>query len=191
MTPGAQIAATIELLESVESAWDEGRNAPADGLLGDYFRKRRYIGSKDKAAISTLFYTCLRHGASLQWWVEHYKLPVCPRSLVLTALVVEQGFSLEGLKTRFTNEGYDPSRLNDQERAFVEIARTTTPATMAKWMRLNVPEWVLPKLEAQFGDETEAQAKALNQEAPLDLRVNTLKSTREDAQAKLAEEGYE
>ena len=56
-------------------------------------------------------------------------------------------------------------------------------------VRLEVPDWVLPSLAARFGDGLGAELAALGEPAPLDLRVNLLKSDRDGAQAALAAEG--
>ncbi len=55
-------------------------------------------------------------------------------------------------------------------------------------VRLNLPDWLYGSLLRQHGaDETEKLAQALNQPGTVDLRVNTLKATREQAIAALAE----
>ena len=48
-------------------------------------------------------------------------------------------------------------------------------------MRANLPQWLYEKLVAQYGaEQTQQLAHALNQTAPLDLRVNSLKASREE-----------
>ncbi|MDR0996552.1 MAG: SAM-dependent methyltransferase, partial [Zoogloeaceae bacterium] len=55
---------------------------------------------------------------------------------------------------------------------------------------LDLPDWLFAKLCAQYGAaDTAALARLLNTPAPLDLRVNTLKMTRKEALAQLAEHG--
>jgi 16S rRNA (cytosine967-C5)-methyltransferase len=58
-------------------------------------------------------------------------------------------------------------------------------------VRLEVPDWILPHLEARFGDAIDAEMAAMAEPAPLDLRVNLLKSTIEAARAALLAEGIE
>ena len=53
-------------------------------------------------------------------------------------------------------------------------------------MRGNYPEWLAPAFAAAFGDSAAAEGAALATRAPLDLRVNRLKATREKAQTALA-----
>jgi 16S rRNA (cytosine967-C5)-methyltransferase len=52
-------------------------------------------------------------------------------------------------------------------------------------VRLNVPAWLVPRLRDAFGDSMGEALHALNQRAPLDLRVNTLKATRSQVLAEL------
>ena len=52
---------------------------------------------------------------------------------------------------------------------------------MPEAVRLEVPDWVLPRLAARFGAALAAELAALLDPAPLDLRVNLLKATREAA----------
>ena len=68
-------------------------------------------------------------------------------------------------------------------------ATRSTIRTCPDAVRLEFPEWLLPSLHARFGGALRAEMAALLTPAPLDLRVNLLKSTREDAQAALAAEG--
>lgn len=59
LTPSARIQAAIELLDAVIAAAREG-GAPADRLVSEYFRARRYAGSKDRRAVRELVYAAIR-----------------------------------------------------------------------------------------------------------------------------------
>ena len=61
---------------------------------------------------------------------------------------------------------------------------------MPEAVRLEVPDWVLPHLQARFGAALAVEMAALDGEAPLDLRVNLLKATREQAQAGAGGRGH-
>jgi 16S rRNA (cytosine967-C5)-methyltransferase len=58
-------------------------------------------------------------------------------------------------------------------------------------VRLDLPDWALPGFRARFGERLAEEAAAMEEPAPLDLRVNLLKTTREAAAAALAAEGIE
>ena len=60
---------------------------------------------------------------------------------------------------------------------------------MPDGVRLNLPGWALPGLRARFGDSLTAEAAAMEQTAPLDLRANLLRTTRDSAHLALAGEG--
>jgi len=67
-----------------------------------------------------------------------------------------------------------------------EPAADSLPANI----RLNLPGWLYDSLARQHGEtETEKLAQALHQPGTVDLRVNTLKATREQALAALAKAG--
>ena len=53
----------------------------------------------------------------------------------------------------------------------------------------DVPEWLEPYLERVFGKSLEREMAALNASAPIDLRVNLLKTDRETARRALAAAG--
>ena len=55
-------------------------------------------------------------------------------------------------------------------------------------VRYEVPDWILPRLAAAFGPGLPAEMAALSEPAPLDLRVNILKTDRTQAVAALARE---
>lgn len=59
MTPAARLQAAIELLDGVIAASRES-GPPADRLIADYLRQRRYAGAKDRRAVRELAYSAMR-----------------------------------------------------------------------------------------------------------------------------------
>ena len=59
MTPSARVQAAIEVLDLVIEA-ARGNGAPADRLISDWFRTRRFAGSKDRRAVRELAYRAIR-----------------------------------------------------------------------------------------------------------------------------------
>jgi len=59
MTPAARVQAAIELVDQIIAA-ARAKGAPADRLIADYFRARRYAGSKDRRAVRDLVYRAIR-----------------------------------------------------------------------------------------------------------------------------------
>jgi 16S rRNA (cytosine967-C5)-methyltransferase len=59
MTPAARVQAAIELLDTIITS-ARSKGAPADRIIADYFRARRYAGSKDRRAVRDLVYRAIR-----------------------------------------------------------------------------------------------------------------------------------
>ena len=59
MTPAARVQTAIELLDAVILA-ARSKGAPADRILGDWFKQNRFAGSKDRRAIRELVYAAIR-----------------------------------------------------------------------------------------------------------------------------------
>ena len=102
MKPGARMASAMEALEEMEANWAEGGRAPADAVLNQYFRQRRFIGSKDRGEISRVVYAVLRNEAALNWQLDQGGLPADPRGRVLAEagrLHLEERVLLNGQRT--------------------------------------------------------------------------------------------
>ncbi len=183
MTPSARVQAAIELLSLLEDT-----RAPADRIVQDYFRQRRFIGSKDRRAISERLFAVLRARARLDWWLMRLGCEeIDARRRVLAHIAIEGGGPVAAL---FDGGKFGPAPLTDQEAKIVESLRNQplSHPDQPDWLRLEVPEWLWPRLQALLGEATEEELVALNRPAGLDLRVNRLQATREEAQAKLAAE---
>lgn len=59
MTPAARVQTAIELLDKVIAS-ARAKGAPADRILGDWFKANRFAGSKDRRAIRDLVYAAIR-----------------------------------------------------------------------------------------------------------------------------------
>jgi len=188
LTPAARLAGAIELLAAIES----NPRKPADAVANDFFRSRRFIGGGDRRAVSDRAWSVLRARRRLDWWLARAGLPATPRMLVAAALLT-QGWTLDGVTKSFSGGRYGPSALDGAEQAALRglEGHTLEHPDMPDAVALEVPDWVLPHLRARFGDELAAEMAAMGEPAPLDLRANLLKATREQAQASLAAEGVE
>jgi 16S rRNA (cytosine967-C5)-methyltransferase len=188
VTPAARLAAAIELLAAIEAA----PRKPADAVANDFFRARRFIGSGDRRAVSERAWGVIRARRRLAWWLERAGGRATPRLLVAAQLLLT-GWTLDGVAQGFSGGQFGPTHLSQAERAMLGRIETHTldhPA-MPDAVRLEVPDWVLPHLQARFGSALDAEMAALGAPAPLDLRVNILKGSRDEAVAALAAETIE
>lgn len=189
MTPAARIAATIELLAAVESA----PRRPADAVANDFFRARRFIGSGDRRAVSERAWAVLRRRRRLDWWLTHEGAVSTPRLLTAAELLVGEGWRADGVAQAFSGGKFAPDPLDRAEAQAVRAleGRSVEHPDMPVSVRLEVPDWLLPHLRATFGDRLEAELAAMGDPAPLDLRANLLKATREEVRAALRDEGID
>src|SRR5690348_7991340 len=186
MTPAARIAAAIELLGQIDAA----PRRPADAVANDFFRARRYIGSGDRRAVSERVWTVLRARRRLGWWLGD--APATPRLLVAASLLLE-GWTLSGVMQAFSGGQFAAAPLDRSDRGIVAQleGHTIVHPAMPDAVRLEVPDWLLPRLQARFGTSLLAEMAALSEPATLDLRVNLLKGDRDQAHAALGAEGWD
>ena len=135
----------------------------------------------------------LRARRRLDWWLGRAGVPGNPRRLLVAASLLPQGWTFEGVAQSFSGGQFAPAALNAAERAALRPleAHTLDHPDMPEAVRLEVPDWTLPLLRTRFGADLAAEMAAMGEPAPLDLRVNLLKTTRDAARAALAAEGLE
>ena len=204
MYEAARINASIELFAECFGEWEKPRPLPSDIVINRYFTARRYIGSKDRGAIAAFCYLMIRNFATLNWHIIRHCEPASlkpeiasakPRNdgntarliaIAATALINKK--TLVDLHNIFNGEKFFPYKMGYQEVEFAKsvIGKELLDDLMPDWVRYNYPEWLVPD-----SDDWREEMTALNQEAPVDLRVNTLHATREELIEELTKEGFE
>lgn len=167
MKEAARIQTAIELTDEIFAF-----RQPADNTINVYFRTRRYIGSTDRRVVSDLVWQTLRHYGRLSS-LSAEKLT--GRAAVMMMLF----FQKRDLDSLFNGEKYAPAPLNEAEKIFLKQLPDALPPAV-----LECPEWLKDKIDA-------ADIVAMAEQAPLDLRVNTLKSDRKHVLALLEQAGIQ
>lgn len=165
MTPGGRIQAAIEVLDDIA-----GNRRPASEALKDWGRTHRFAGAGDRAAIGNLVFDALRHRNSLAARMGDDGA----RALALAAAAGMLDLTADALDAMCAVP-HGPGALSEAERARLSGA----PAAEAPWIAGDYPDWLQPAFERVFGDRAAEEGRALARRAPIDLRVNTLKATRE------------
>lgn len=185
MTPAGRAAAAVELLRGIAAGAD-----PADTIITEYFRRRRYAGSGDRRAVRELVYQVLRNLGMLKWRLaEAGGDSEEARDWLIAEITARAPDELEAI---FSGGSFGPDPLSDAERALAE--RLQDPAsveTAPRWARLNCPEWLLERFDRAFPGSCDTEVQALNAPASVDLRVNLLRASRESVQGFLLEEGHD
>lgn len=174
MTPAARISAAIEVLADIAA-----RRRPAPEALKDWGTSHRFAGSGDRAAIAGLVYDTLRRRASAAAVMGSEEA----RALVLGMLHVMRGLDLAAIARLADGSRFAPSPLSAEEQARLSAPDLTGAPP---FVRGDYPQWLHASLRHVFAEDVVAEGQALATRAPLDLRVNTLKATPEEALAALS-----
>jgi len=174
MTPGARIAAAIEIIDLLDET-----GAPADGAIERYFRGRRYAGAKDRRAVTERVFGIVRRRARLDWWMLRVQDNRKPdgRRRALADLALADGLARSGVEDLFDGAGYAPKQLTAEETELVDAlaGRNLDHADQPAWVAHEFPSWLERPLSDLLNGYLPEEMDALNTAAPLDLRVNTLK----------------
>lgn len=148
-------------------------SGPADGTLSHYFRTHSKLGSRERGVIAEAVYAVLRNKRFYTDFSGQGGATI--RRMALLGLAETVGMdSLGGLSP---DESEWLTRMMEMDRSLLPPAH-----------RAELPQWLFDKLVAQYGEaQTMLLAEALNRQAPLDLRVNSLKTTREEVVEALKE----
>jgi len=167
MTPAARLSAAITLLDDILTG------EPAERVLTRWARQNRYAGSKDRAAVRDIVFDCLRQKRSF----AHKAGKATGRGLVMA----HQTLAGSVLSELFTGDRFAPQPLSD-----AEIAQLATAQEPSLPIAFDFPDLLLPELMRSLGQDLPAVMAAMQQRAPVDLRVNALKATVKEAEQMLA-----
>jgi len=149
---------------------------PADSVLHEFFRARRDLGSHDRAFVADAVYGVLRRKRT----VDHLAPGATPRGMLLAWLTRIAGVSVRELAALLTAD----------ESAWLARVKAAPLDALPLAVRAELPDWVVDRLRAVLPEaEILALARGLNEPAPLDLRVNTLRAQRQDVLKELAAGG--
>ncbi len=168
MRDGGKIDAAIVVLQDVLN-----QRTPVKDAVRDWGKRSRFAGARDRAWISGLALDGLRRKNS----IEHAMEATGARALTLGALKHAWGWDVRRIEEAFKDE-HAPSALTAREREALLLA---PDPSAAPHIQGDYPEWLAPHLARAFGPDAVIEAQAMASRAPVDLRINTLKSDPEKA----------
>ena len=139
-------------------------------------------GSADRAWIGNLVYDSLRRKQSL----SHFMQSDTWRAIALAALRHSWDMAPAEIAALCTGEGFCPEPLTPDEEKGLANADLSGAAP---WVQGDYPEWLHGSFAAAFGDDAIREGRALAKRAPADLRVNSLKATRDKVMKALVRHG--
>ena len=160
---------------------DQG--VPADRALSRTIKTARDLGSKERRLLTDVIYGLMRHRRRIQYRlikglkscgkkIDIFDEPLVLRMEIMCTLL-EQGHELELLQ-QWDNYAY-----KRVPKLFERIKKSKAPIKdfAVQW---SLPSWMANRISNAHGDATaEAWARALVTRAPLSIRVNSAKQTRD------------
>lgn len=163
MQLSAKYQAVLEIMQKI---WQD--QYPADNIIKEYLRNRKYIGSKDRKFITNTVWDIIRHRSRLEFETECCE----PRMLLLAYL------KNEDLDIVADGSEYGLAAISPEER---QKLKKLNDCTYPDHIEKECPKWLFEKID------NPALAAALNTTASADIRANFI--SREEAKNKLQKEG--
>ena len=183
MTPAARLEAAIYLLEKIST-----ERRPADDIVRGWIKARRFVGGTDRRNLRERVYGILRRRMHLDWHIENAGFNPTPRMEVIADVVLVDGLNPAEL---FDGSTHAPKPLNDDEQrlAIKLVGKSLEDPAMPAHVLVEMPEWMTSSLKSFYGERFMEETQAMNKPAPMDLRVNLARVTREQAMQSLRKDG--
>ncbi|WP_107928391.1 RsmB/NOP family class I SAM-dependent RNA methyltransferase [Neisseria animaloris] len=151
---------------------------PADAVLSAYFREHKKLGRQDRHEIAETAFAALRHFQKISAALRRPHAQ--PRKATLAALVLGRSVNINSIK----------DWLDDEETEFLSnLKARKTEFSDGLDTASELPDWLIGTLQKHYGEaDILAFGRSVNQPAPLDVRVNTLKNKRDKVLAELQAE---
>jgi 16S rRNA (cytosine967-C5)-methyltransferase len=162
---GGRLAAALAVLAEVE-----GRRRPIRLALKSWAEAARWAGAKDRAFVSGLALDVLRRRRSMSWRMDDDGA----RAGALGVLRFVWTWPIDRIEAAAAEAPHGPGELSAAERVRLAAPRSLEEAPAA--VRGDYPDWLEPHFIRVFGEVRAAEGEALAARAPVDLRVNTLKT---------------
>ena len=158
-------------------------SAPADRQVSLYFRNNPQLGHRDRGLLAEAVFMVLRQRAEFLYFIEQfpYQTPETPETSRQSAQHEHHCLALLSLSKLARQDFWAP-----HEKEWLDQINAIDRSTLSPRLLSNLPDWIYDALLGQFDENTVTTlAAALNKTAPLDCRVNTFKSNREEILAAL------
>lgn len=175
---------------------------PADHLIDSFFRSHKYLGSHDRRFIAESTYGTIRHLRRCEILAKEalgdFSNDVSAEdssllflAVYLVTIVHRKDVSPKVLEPKLQSPLLKESLLRFLSNLSAQGRRPgIPPESMA--VRHSFPDWMAERFVQLYGEEeTEKLCLSLNEQAPLTIRVNTLKTSPDRCREILREKGIE
>ncbi len=168
MQQAGRYQAVIELLTKIEES-----KVPADKIINEYMRERKFIGSKDRRFISDMVWNIIRNKMKLSF-------DAGASDVRKWLIVYMHKYTTDNPLEIFSGEKYAPAALTLDEQ---KILQQENEEPYPLYVEAEVPKWIFDKInDVDF-------FKSLNTPACADFRINV--KNRDELLSSLNAEGLE
>lgn len=168
---------------------------PFDAIMANFFNKNKTIGSSDRKNIAEFSYDVFRNYERVISYTNNITSNFA-RYIILAFLKIccelETKDIIEIFKAPPFGNNCGGSGLSNFDIKFLGSCEKRDDEPLN--MRLNYPKWLEPYLLKRFADDVsvlEEEMLAMNLRANVTIRVNTLKSTKQEVMHALSEENVQ
>lgn len=151
-------------------------NQHAEPVLEKLLGSDKRLGARDRRFIAENFYDMVRYWRHLEVLAQRQPISDPDDYFLITCLWL-------------AHKGYDMTAWPETENWDFEALKL--PVTVDSAIGVSVPDWLWDLGMHEIGEKWLGELSALNESAPIYLRVNRLKTTTEDLKNVLAQEGVE
>lgn len=154
--------------------------SPADAKLGEFFRQHRELGTKERAWVAETAYGVLRRYRYLSEISRNEPDDQeDTRKLILAWLIKVEGKSIRDLD----------DLLDERQKEWAVQIKSKNSEGFSPAVLADVRDWFWNKLVEQYGEaEAMTICRSMFEQASLDLRVNTIKASREEVLSRMLAE---
>ncbi|MBI4547293.1 MAG: RsmB/NOP family class I SAM-dependent RNA methyltransferase [Ignavibacteriae bacterium] len=201
MNPTSLIGHVLELSELIEQ-----NTLPADRIANKFFRERKYVGSHDRRFISEAIFGMLRHRRYITTLLEHF-IAAHPSATELNTSSQRLLSLFIIYATLFDHSTPVPQSFQSYWKTFFptidfilftqwilehkSLDSIVTDEATRLGVKYSFQDWMVREWRGQIGEDIEVLLQTFNTPAPTTLRVNLLKTTREECQKRFFAEGIE
>ncbi len=169
MTPGAKLLAIESILSEVLSKVIN-TSASADNTLKTWYRKNKYVGSKDRKEISNSLFGILRYyfilNNIINFNLKSFDFKFSFQLVLIYYILIKNNY--EYVLNAFDDGPYAP-KMSEKKLKYLEAIKNISLSNT--YLNSSFPNWLYEEFLYSFNKDTNSIFKSLLNEANIDIRV--------------------